>query len=127
MTDAPVGKPYDLLPRTRIFAKKVRALVKALPPPSAKSNDARQLIRSSGSVGANFIEAAEALSPKDRLMRMKICRKESKESAYWLDLLDCGESEGLTNVRKSLLDEALQLTRIFGKIVHNAERESSGT
>jgi len=42
------------------------------------------LVRASGSVGANYIEANESLSKKDFLMRVKICRKEAKESRYWL-------------------------------------------
>jgi four helix bundle protein len=117
----PRKKPFDLDLRTRSFAKKVRAFVKALPLAIAKSDDAKQLLRSSGSVGANFIEAAEGFSAKDRLHKMKICRKESKESGYWLDLLEIPEILGLDRVRMDLMNEAGQLTRIFGKIVNNGE------
>jgi four helix bundle protein len=122
VSDVRESKPYDLHLRTRAFAKKVRAFVRTLPLPVAKSDDVRQLLRSSGSVGANLIEAGEGLSAKDRLMRMKICRKEAKESGYWLDLIDLAGLSGLDDARQSLLHEADELTRIFGKIVQNAER-----
>jgi hypothetical protein len=52
--------------------------------------DIRQLVRASGSVAANWIEADEALSRKDFLMRIKICRKEAKESRLFLRLVDTG-------------------------------------
>ena len=121
MNETPEKKPFDLHLGTKSFAKKVRAFVKSLPVSIARSDDAKQLLRSSGSVGANFIEAGEGLSARDRLHKMKICRKESKESEYWLDLIEIPEIPGLDRVRKDLMDEAGQLTKIFGKIVTNGE------
>lgn len=61
--------------------------------------DSKQLIRSSGSVGANYIEANEALSKKDFRMRIKISRKEAKGSRYWLRLVDIDGSEDLAEER----------------------------
>ena len=78
------SKPYDLEERTLAFAKAVRAFVKDLPNNLANMEDGKQLVRSSGSVGANYIEANESLGKKDFKMRIKICRKEAKESRYWL-------------------------------------------
>lgn len=69
------GKKYDLEERTFLFAKKVREYVDKLPRKITNIEIWRQLIRSAGSVGANYIEANEALSQKDFLMRMKICKK----------------------------------------------------
>ena len=66
-------KQYDLEERTLVFAKEARKFVKKLPMNLANKEDARQLIRSSGSVGANYIEANESLSKKDFVMRIKIC------------------------------------------------------
>ncbi len=74
------SKQYDLEDRTLKFAKNVRALVKKLRKTVGNIEDGKQLVRSSGSVGANYIEANEALSKKDFILRIKICRKESKES-----------------------------------------------
>ena len=83
------SKPvYDLEERTFQFAKAVRVFVKTLPKTIANIEDGKQLIKSSGSVGANYIEANESLGKKDFLMRIKISRKEAKESAYWLKLVN---------------------------------------
>jgi four helix bundle protein len=82
-------KPRDLEKRTFRFAESVRLFVKQLPRSINNAEDVRQLVRASGSVAANWIEA-EALSKKDFLMRVKICRKEAKESRLFLRLLDKG-------------------------------------
>jgi four helix bundle protein len=74
-------RPYDLEERTFLFAKRVRAFVKLLPRTLGTIEDVRQVIESSGSVGANYIEANEALSKRDFVLRIKIARKEAKESA----------------------------------------------
>ena len=90
MTEIQNSKQYDLEDRTLKFAKKVRSFVKKLNKTLANIEDSKQLVKASGSVGANYIEANEALSKKDFLMRIKICRKEAKESRYWLRLVDTG-------------------------------------
>jgi four helix bundle protein len=59
-----------------------------LPRTISNVEDAKQLIRASGSIGANYIEANEAIGKKDFVMKIKICRREAKESCYWLRLLD---------------------------------------
>jgi four helix bundle protein len=88
MTKIQNSKPqYDLEERTFKFAKAVRLFVKTLPKTIANIEDGKQLIKSSGSTGANYTEANESLSKKDFLMRIKISRKEAKESAYWLRLI----------------------------------------
>ena len=111
------GQRFDLEQRTLAFAKACRAFVKQLPRTVANEEDARQLIRSSGSVGANYIEANESLSKKDFRLRAKICRKEAKESAYWLSLLYVGDDADLEAECDSLRQEARELTSIFGAIV----------
>jgi four helix bundle protein len=75
----------------------------------------KQLIRASGSVGANCIEANEALSKKDFVLRIKTCRKESKESRYRLHLVRSQESA--RNEQQALTQEATELMKIFGAIV----------
>ena len=96
-------------------------MVKKLRKISVNIEDGRQLIRSSGSVGANYIEANEALSKKDFIMRIKICRKEAKESRYWLRLIDIQDDLELGNERKDLEQEARELTNIFGSILRKSE------
>jgi four helix bundle protein len=83
-------KQYDLEDRTFIFAKDVRVFAKQIPKTLANIEDIKQVVRASGSIGANYIEANESLSKKDFVMRIKICRKEAKESRYWLRLIDAG-------------------------------------
>jgi four helix bundle protein len=78
MEDSP--KRRDLEEPTVRFAESVRAVVKQLPRTISNAEDVRQLVRASGSVAANWIEADEALSKKDFLMRVKICRKEAKRA-----------------------------------------------
>jgi four helix bundle protein len=111
------SKQYDLEERTFQFAKRVREFVKKLSKTIANTEDSRQLVKSSGSVGANYREANEALSKKDFLMRIKICRKEAKESRYWLRLIDPGQDGDIENERIYLENEAMELTCIFGSIV----------
>jgi len=109
----------NLEDRTFEFAKASRAFVKKLPRTIANIEDAKQLIRSSGSIGANYIEANESIGKKDFVMKIKTCRREAKESGYWLRLLDCdGELE---SARANLLAEARELMKIFGAIVRKSE------
>jgi four helix bundle protein len=113
------SKPYDLEERTFEFAKASRAFVKKLPRTIANIEDAKQFIRASGSIGANYIEANEAIGKRDFVMKIKTCRREAKESGYWVRLLDCnGELEA---ARAKLLAEARELTNIFGAIVRKSE------
>jgi len=112
-------KTFDLGERTYRFARDVRRLVKQLARTVANQEDGRQLVRSSGSVGANYIEANEALGDKDFSCRMKVSRKEAKESHYWLRLLDLDERSHLEANRTALMQEADELVRIFSAIVRN--------
>jgi four helix bundle protein len=111
------SKRYDLEDRTLEYAKKVRVFVKNLRKTVGNLEDGRQLIRASGSVGANYIEANESLTKKDFIMRIKICRKEAKESRYWLMLVDADGQPEKENDRGSLIKEATELMNIFGAIL----------
>ena len=111
------SKPRDLEDRTFEFAQSVRAFVKQLPRTVGNTEDVRQLVRASGSVAANWIEADEGLSKKDFLMRVKICRKEAKESRLFLRLVDAGLSKNNVAARETLAAEARELTLIFSSII----------
>ncbi len=80
MSEGEHSRRFDLEERTYEFGRRVRAFVKRLKRTLGNIEDARQLIRASGSVGANYIEANEALGKKDFLMRIKICRKEPQRT-----------------------------------------------
>jgi four helix bundle protein len=114
-------KQYDLEDRTFISAKDVRAFAKKIPKTLANIEDTKQVVRASGSIGANYIEANESLSKKDFIMRIKICRKEAKESRYWLKLIDSGNDSTVQKDRNDLIQEATELTSIFGAIVRKSE------
>ncbi len=111
---------FDLEERCFQFAKAVRLFVKTLPNTAGNYEDGKQVIKASGSVGANYIEANEALSKKDFLLRVRISRKEAKESAYWLRLIH--ETNTLDNSEKNyqLMQEANELKRILSSILHKS-------
>src|SRR3954470_23264489 len=109
VSDSP--KPRDLEERTFLFAQSIREFVKTLPRTMGNTEDVRQLVRASGSVAANWIEANEALSKKDFLLRTKICRKESKESRLFLRLIEINEAT--SDGRDELAQEARELTFDF--------------
>lgn len=109
-------KIYDLEERTFQFAKNVSSFCKQIPKSMNNMEYSRQLVRSSASVGANYIEANEALSRKDFLMRVRISRKEAKESAFWLRLIletnSAPDSQG-----EILLAEAIELKKILSSMI----------
>ena len=122
MIKAQNSKPiYDLEERTFQFAKVVRYFVKTLPKTISKIEDGKQLIKASGSVGANYIEANESLGKKDFLMRIKISRKEAKESAYWLRLINETNNLDNANESRSLIQEANELKKIFSSILEKSK------
>lgn len=111
---------YDLENRTYEFAKSVREYVKKLPRTVSNIEYGKQLIRSSGSQAANYIEANEALSKKDFILRVRIAKKEAKESKLWLKLAEpLKENE---NEKEKLIGETNELMKIFGSIVENSKK-----
>ena len=110
---------YDLEERTFKFARRTSKYVSYLPKATSNLEYGKQLIRSSGSVGANYIEANESLSRKDFRLRAKISKKEAKETIYWLRLTDPLEEN--EQERKELISEATELMKIFGSIVEKVK------
>jgi len=109
-------KPYDLEERTFLFAKECRIYIRTLPKTTSNIEDGKQLVRSSGSVGANYIEANEKLGDKDLIFRLKISRKEAKESKYWLRLLhELNPDQKILS--DSLLFEVEELRKILSAII----------
>ena len=109
------NKPiYDLEERTFQFARQIRNWIKSLPRTIANNEDIKQLVRASGSVGANYIEANESLSKKDFVFRIRICRKEAKECGYWLRLILETNNEISGKVEgKNLYQESVELKKIL--------------
>jgi len=111
------NKIYDLEDRTLMFAIRVRKFLRKLPKTVSNIEDGKQVIRSSGSVGANYIEANEALGKKDFKMRIKISRKEAKESGYWLRIIVANNDPKFTKEVNELFKETEELKKIFSSIL----------
>lgn len=103
-------QPPDLLIRTKVFAKQVREFVSLLPKAVLYSDDVKQVIRSSGSIAANYIEAQEAMS-----------RKEAKETILWLELI---EAPTIKENQIDLIREANELAAIFTSIAKKLDTAS---
>jgi len=116
--DKITNKNYDLEERTARFAERCRDYVKRLPRTISNIEYGRQLIRSSGSQAANYIEANEALSKKDFRHRLRICRKETKESCLWLRFSETRNSQDLNKEKNQLIEEAKELRNIFTAILN---------
>lgn len=110
-------KQFDLEERTTRFARQTRDYVKSLPRSISHLEYAKQVIRSSGSVAANYIEANEALGDKDFKMRIRICRKEAKESRLWIELSEPNDENQI--IKRKLIEEATELIKIFSAIIKN--------
>lgn len=109
-------KTYNLEDRTFEFARDCRLLISKLPKTISNIEDGKQLVRSSGSVGANYIEANENLGDKDFKFRMRIARKEAKESLYWLNLLIALNPD--STLIEPLIQEANELRKIPSTILN---------
>ena len=118
-----VGSYFDLEARTFKFAKDVVVFLKKLPLTIANREFFKQLIRSSSSVGANYLEANNCLGKKDFSHKIGICRKEAKESNYWLRLIEVEENNAQQfETAKKLQKESLELVLIFGAILRNTKK-----
>ncbi len=121
MTEIQNSKQYDLEERTARFAERCRDYVGKLPKTPANIEYGKQLIRSSGSQAANYIEANESLGKKDFHLRIRICRKETKESCLWLRLSQIMSKQELEKEKQNLLKEALELRSIFTSILNKTK------
>lgn len=111
----------DLEERAFQFAKAVRLFIKKMPKTMSVIEDEKQLVSASGCAGANYIEAGEALSGKDFIVRAKISRKKVKESRYWLRLIN--ETNDLVNADEAriLIREADELEKILTSIAEKSK------
>jgi four helix bundle protein len=113
-------KSYDLETRTTEFAKIVIRLCKKLPRNPINDRLIGQLTGSAGSVGANYREANDSLGPKDFIQRLKISRREAKETIHWLELLEVANGN-FTEEVSYCLSESLEIKNILSAIIRNAK------
>lgn len=114
------GKCYDLEERTAKFGENVIIFCKTLKQDTILKPLVSQIIRSSTSVGANYMEVNGASSKKDFRNKIRICKKESQETKHWLRMIAVCEPERKEEIRK-LWQEAQELTLIFRKIINSAQ------
>ena len=114
------NKPYDLEARTLQFARGVVRLCHTIPKDVVTTRIIGQLVNAAGSVGANYREANEAVSKKDFVHRMRISRKECKESGYWLELLKDG-NQNVWGQIESFIKESQELRNIFTSIIEKSK------
>lgn len=115
---------HPLEERCHQFGKRVRVFCRKLKKDIANIEDIKQLIKSSGSVGANYIEANENVGKGDLKYRIKVCRKESKESMHFLGLIELFGDQELEKERNELVDEAIQLRRIFSSMIKKLDSDN---
>ena len=113
-------KKYDLEDRTLEFGKKIIHLVRDLPKNTINFNLCDQIVRSGTSMGANYREANETETKKDFCFRIRICRKEGKETIYWLKLIEEANPE-LKDKIAPLLQEPTELVKIFAAILEKSK------
>ena|SRR3989338_5716573 len=116
MTNDQKPKKYDLEDRTIKFSKQVIDLVNNLPKNNVNREFISQVVRSSSSIGANYREANEALGKKDFYMRVRISRKEAKETQYWLELI-LHNNSNLGSTINPLINESIELLKILSAII----------
>jgi four helix bundle protein len=114
------NKIFDFELRALDFSKRLLKMAKSLPKDDINKIMINQCVRSGTSVGANYREANDALGTKDFILRLRISRKEAKETIYWLELI----IENNENFAKRLIDlkaESIELTKILSKIISNTK------
>lgn len=109
---------YNLEERTALFSERIIDLCKKSPKDIITIPIINQLIRSATSIGANYCEANGASSRKDFKNKIFICKKESKETKYWLRIMARSVKE-ITNECRELWKEAQEFTMMFSKIAAN--------
>ena len=108
----------ELEKRFSDFGKRVRDFCAKLKYDIINVEYIRQLIKASGSVGANYIETSDDLGKADEKMKLKISRREAKESRHWLDLILIRHDKILERERVELMDEAMQIKKILSTIIN---------
>ena len=114
---------YDLEERTAVFGERIIDFVKTLPKNTINSEFIKQIIRSSTSIGANYVEADGAESKKDFRHKIAIVKKESKETKHWLRMIARANPSRKDECRE-LWNEAQELTLIFSSILSPKKRNS---
>ena len=107
---------FDLEERTAKFGENVLNFCKTIYLSTLNESLIKQLIRSATSIGANYMEANGSDSRRDFKNKISICKKESKETTYWLELI-YEINPALSGYIKILEQESKELRNIFTCII----------
>lgn len=118
-----VDRKFDLEERSTCFAVRIVKLCRELPKDSINNRLTGQIVGSAGSIGANYREANDALGKKDFIFRLRISRKEAKETLHWLELIE-EANPGYKSRMEDLKKEAKELKNILSAIIINAEKRN---
>ncbi len=120
-------KPYNLEERTYAFALEIRLFLRNTIWDPVSWSDIKQLLRSSGSVAANYVESIEAISPDDCIYRLRLCKKEARESGLWLQLISDSNPIDVIIHRKieTLIAETKELVKIFVTMIRNKSAQQT--
>jgi four helix bundle protein len=120
------SKPYDLEKRTYAFALETRMFLRNTKWDPVSWTDIKQVLRSSGSIAANYIEAIEAISETDALYRLRLSKKEARETGLWLRLISDSNpiDESVHISLESLISETNELVKIFASIIRKKSTQS---
>ncbi len=110
-----VRRPADLMERTALFGEAIVSLAKRIPHTPENTRLIGQLVGAGTSIGANYCEADDSVSGKDFKKSIGTCRKESKETMFFLRMIAASE-EALKDEARKLWREAKELNLIFGAI-----------
>ncbi len=119
-------KGDNIFERLVFIAVETVCVVEALPHRPTTKHIGQQLVRSATSGEANYQEARGAESRKDFVHKLGISLKETRETHYWLRLLD-GLGLGATSRLQRLLAETLELSRILASSIRTAKRSTDVT
>ncbi|MBI4332756.1 MAG: four helix bundle protein [Chloroflexi bacterium] len=110
-------RKFDLAERTAKFGEEIVRFSKQVPLTVVTTPLVSQLVRAGTSIGANYCEANDAYSKKDFLLKIGLCKKESRETMYWLRMTVAAFPDLKETARKHW-DEAHQLNLIFATILN---------
>jgi len=112
---------YDLEERTAVLGEDVIEFCRKLPQDAISRPIISQIVRSSTSIGANYMEANSASSRKDFCNKIYICKKEAQETKHWLRMITKCFPDKRIELQK-LSQETTELTLIFGRIIVSTKK-----
>ncbi len=120
-TNDKIGRKYDLEERTAKFGEEIIKFAKKIPENSVTKPLIPQIVKAGTSIGANYCEADDAESKRDFNHKIGICKKEARETKYWLRMIVV-TVPALKEEARKLWTEAKELNLIFNAIIRSSKK-----